>query len=164
MRPPGLWGQDGRALWPVLALAAGGMAASAAWSLWPSASGSLADPDPEQVALGRSVYADHCAACHGAELEGQPDWQTRNADGRMPAPPHDASGHTWHHAEEQLFWIVKRGIELYASPGYRSDMPAFAATLSDEEIWAVLAYIKSSWPERERAFHEQVSRNAREGE
>jgi hypothetical protein len=64
----------------------------------------------------------------------------------MPAPPHDDSGHTWHHPDEVLFGITKNGLVLpYAPPGYQSDMPAFAGTLSDEEIRAVLAYIASRW-------------------
>jgi mono/diheme cytochrome c family protein len=119
-----------------------------------SACGEVAAPDSRanprdaaQVALGAKVYAQHCAACHGAKLEGQPSWRSRPANGRMPAPPHDESGHTWHHTEEVLFGITKEGLVpgKYAPPGYTSDMPAYANVLSDAEIWAVLAYIKSHW-------------------
>lgn len=64
----------------------------------------------------------------------------------MPAPPHDESGHTWHHPDQLLFAIVKGGlVPPYAPAAYESDMPAFAGKLSDEQIWAVLAYIKSHW-------------------
>ena len=64
----------------------------------------------------------------------------------MPAPPHDESGHTWHHPDHVLFGITKRGlVPPYAPAGYKSDMPAFADQLSDDEIWAVLAYIKGHW-------------------
>lgn len=114
----------------------------------------LADPDDtRQVARGKTVYAQYCAACHGARLEGQPDWRKRLASGRMPAPPHDASGHTWHHPDGMLFGITRHGLVpgKYAPPGYQSDMPAFGNTLTDEDIWAVLAYIKSSWPQEIRA-------------
>jgi len=115
------------------------------------------DPDnPAQVALGREVYAARCAMCHGVNLEGEQNWMQRKPDGRLPAPPHDASGHTWHHPDAQLFAMVKNGLEPYAPPGYQSDMPAFGSTLSDDEIRAVLAFIKSSWPdeirERQQAF------------
>jgi len=107
-----------------------------------------ADPANEaQVALGAKVYAAQCAACHGGRLEGQPDWRRRKPNGRLPAPPHDASGHTWHHREELLFKITKYGlVPPYAPDGYQSDMPAFAGRLSDEEIYAALAYIMSRWP------------------
>ena len=50
--------------------------------------------DPAVVARGKTVYDQHCASCHGAKLEGQPDWRHRLPNGRMPAPPHDPSGHT----------------------------------------------------------------------
>ena len=46
--------------------------------------------------LGKTVYMGNCASCHGAVLEGQVNWQQRDSDGYMPAPPHDVSGHTWH--------------------------------------------------------------------
>jgi len=112
----------------------------------------------EQLAQGQQLYAETCASCHGANLEGQPDWRRRNENGRMPAPPHDATGHTWHHADRQLFTITKLGVGAIV-PGYESDMPAFEGILSDDEIAAVLAYIKSTWPERERGFQAEVTAN-----
>lgn len=122
------------------------------------------DPrDPKLVERGRPVYEVHCAACHGARLEGQPNWETRLPNGRMPAPPHDASGHTWHHPDAVLFGITKHGLVpgKYAPPGYQSDMPAFGGTLSDEEIAAVLAFIKSRWPPGIQRRQAEVDRNAR---
>ncbi|MBA4782137.1 MAG: cytochrome c [Rhizobiales bacterium] len=116
----------------------------------------------EQVALGQDLYAANCASCHGANLEGQPDWRRRNENGRMPAPPHDESGHTWHHADRPLFTITKLGLGAVV-PGYESDMPAFDGILSDAEIAAVLAYIKSTWPERERGFQAEVTVNDGDG-
>ena len=80
-------------------------------------------------------------------LEGQPNWRIRKPDGLLPAPPHDESGHTWHHADQQLFRLTKFGLAPPLAPeGYRSEMPAFGSILSDKQIWAVLAYIKSQWP------------------
>lgn len=105
------------------------------------------DRDEAALARGRALYDSHCAACHGVELEGQPDWRERRADGKLPAPPHDATGHTWHHPDDMLFAITKYGVAPFAPPGYASDMPGFAEKLSDDEIAAVLDYIKSRWPE-----------------
>jgi len=106
--------------------------------------GCEAKPD---LALGEKLYGQHCASCHGANLEGQPEWQKRLPNGRFPAPPHDASGHTWHHPGEVLFGITKHGlVPPYAPAGYESDMPPFGGKLSDQEIRAVLAYIQSRWP------------------
>lgn len=115
-----------------------------------------ANPDnAEQVALGQQVYASFCAGCHGANLEGQSDWQKRLPMGNFPAPPHDETGHTWHHADRWLFDIVKYGGRYQAPPRYRSAMPAYQETLSDAEIWAVLAFIKSHWPAAIRAQQEK---------
>lgn len=109
------------------------------------------DPaDQTLVIQGKAVYANNCASCHGAELQGQKNWRERLPNGRLPAPPHDETRHTWHHPDGMLFDIIKNGLipGKTAPPNYQSDMPAYAGVLSDEEITAVLAYIKSSWPPR----------------
>jgi mono/diheme cytochrome c family protein len=116
--------------------------------------------DPAAVTQGQGIYTDHCAACHGDRLQGQPDWQTRDADGYLPAPPHDPSGHTWHHPDQQLFDITKHGIEAIVGNGYRSRMMGYEGILTDSEITAVLAYIKSTWPARVIAVHDRINRDA----
>jgi len=112
-----------------------------------------------QLALGRAVYEKNCTSCHGVRLEGQPGWQRRLPSGRMPAPPHDASGHTWHHPDAMLFGITKHGPVpgKYASPGYQSDMPGFRQMLFDDEIWDVLAYVKSHWPAKIRQAQREIN-------
>lgn len=117
----------------------------------------------EIVNRGDKVYAQQCAACHAAKLEGQADWRQRLPNGRLPAPPHDESGHTWHHPDHVLFAITKNGmVPPYAPKDYESDMPAFGGKLSDGEIWAVLAYIKSHWRASEvLAARAEMTRNAR---
>lgn len=110
------------------------------------------------IAAGETLYAENCASCHGAELEGQPDWRRRLDTGRMPAPPHDETGHTWHHSDRNLFVVTKGGVGAVV-PGYESDMPAFEGVLTDDEIVDVLAYIKSTWPDRQREFQAEVSAN-----
>ena len=128
----------------VLAVLAGGILV---W--YPGRSGGTSDADasdPALVALGSGLYAEHCASCHGRDLEGEPEWRQRRDDGTLPAPPHDATGHTWHHSDELLFRWVKEGPAAIAGSDYPSTMPAYAGVLEDREIWAVLAYIKSRWP------------------
>ena len=116
----------------------------------------------QDVELGQRVYAQHCAACHGAKLEGQPQWQKKLPSGRFPAPPHDDSGHTWHHPDEALFAMTKHGlVPPHAPAGYESDMPAFGGVLSDDEIRAVLAYIRSQWSGEVRKLREEMLRNRR---
>jgi len=122
------------------------------------------DPkDQALVAEGKRVYDARCASCHGAHLVGQANWRQRLPTGRLPAPPHDPSGHTWHHPDALLFGIVKEGLVpgKYAPPRYESDMPAFGGLLSDEQIRAALAYIKSTWPEQQLAYQREMDRNSR---
>jgi mono/diheme cytochrome c family protein len=100
----------------------------------------------ELVALGKSAYKQHCASCHGGKLEGQPNWKRPLPTGGYPAPPHNQTGHTWHHPDQLLFKITKYGGQASAGKGFQSNMPACKEVLSDTEIWAVLTYIKSRWP------------------
>ena len=108
--------------------------------------------------MGERLYQENCASCHGANLEGQPDWRTRLPNGRVPAPPHDASGHTWHHPDRVLFDIVKRGPAAIVGTGYESDMPGYEGVLTDDEITSIIDYIKSTWPDKERAFQSERTR------
>jgi mono/diheme cytochrome c family protein len=93
-------------------------------------------------------------------LEGQPNWKEELPSGGRPAPPHDASGHTWHHPDALLFDIISRGAQAFAQPPQQYDMPAFGGILSDTEIWAVIAYLKSTWPPDIQAAQEQVNQQA----
>ncbi len=126
----------------------------------------LLKPDDRQlVARGRDVYAANCASCHGADLEGETaDWRTPGPDGSMPAPPHDETGHTWHHNDTLLFAITKYGVAAAANlDDYVSAMPVYDGILSDEEIVAVLSYIKSTWPDEIREGHDELNaRSAQE--
>lgn len=121
---------------------------------------SLRPDDLSTVDLGRRLYASHCASCHGADLEGQPAWRERRADGKLPAPPHDESGHTWHHPDSQLFELTKYGPTAIAKAkgtDYQSDMPGYDGVLTDAEIVAVLSYIKSRWPGDIRRRHDDMN-------
>ena len=120
--------------------------------------------DLKVVAAGERVYQAQCAVCHGLDLEGQANWRQRDDNGMLPAPPHDASGHTWHHADDLLFEITKYGAAVVINDaGYQSVMPIYDNVLSDEEIIAVLSYIKNSWPEKERSWQEEVNGTQSDG-
>lgn len=118
----------------------------------------------EDVAAGRSLYQEYCASCHGDRLQGEPNWQTRKPDGTMPAPPHDATGHTWHHGDKLLFNYTRLGGEAFMEQqgmtGFKSGMPAFGDSLTDDEIRDILAFIKRTWPRKIRDA--QAARSAAE--
>lgn len=114
---------------------------------WGADEPSRADASDRQlVRRGEVQYQLHCASCHGANLEGQPNWRERDENGLLPAPPHDVTGHTWHHTDALLFDVTKYGSTAVVGSDYKSNMPGFEDKMSDGEIWAVLAYIKSTWP------------------
>ncbi len=118
----------------------------------------LLPEDTAIVQMGADIYADNCASCHGANLEGQPNWRSPGSDGKMPAPPHDQSGHTWHHSDEVLFGVTKLGTAAYLNlEGFESVMPVFEGILSDEEIISVLSFIKAQWPAEIRQRHDQMN-------
>ena len=117
----------------------------------------------DDITAGRDLYRDFCAACHGVNLEGAPDWQTPGPDGQLPPPPHDETGHTWHHGDAFLFDYVKRGGQAVLDDlgvRFNSGMPPFDGVLEDAEIAAILAFIKSTWPPRARAY--QAARTEQE--
>ena len=97
----------------------------------------------QRVVIGEQVYATNCTVCHG-EIGSAPT---------LPgAPSHAEDGHTWHHADRNLFgWILDR-------PPLARVMPPFRGTLSDEEVFSVIAYMKSEWPADIQSRQNQLSR------
>ena len=113
--------------------------------------------DNSIIENGKQIYAKNCASCHGVNLEGQKNWMSRLPDGLMPAPPHDQTGHTWHHPDRYLFMVTKYGIEEFIGEKYPNNMPAYKDILSDKEIIAVLSYIKSTWPTKIKEIHNKIN-------
>ncbi len=148
----------------LLALILAACSGAAAPSSQKAAADSAATPtvplpalDAGQVELGQQVYTKNCAACHGPNGEGEPDWKIPKEDGTYPAPPHSVDGHTWHHGDDLLFQIIEGGGDSLDIPNFKSNMPAFGGILTDEEIVAVLAYLKSTWPEEQRRYQFEAS-------
>ena len=129
---------------------------------WIIAGSEPTKPNPDSARLverGKVIYAQQCASCHGANLEGQPNWREPLPNGRLPAPPHDATGHTWHHSDKELFDMVKTGIPEIV-PGYQTDMPKYEGILSSGDIWAVLSFIESTWPPVIRERQQRLNRRS----
>jgi len=107
--------------------------------------------DSKLVDEGYSIYIPVCSSCHGKRLEGQALWQVNDQFAGRRAPAHDATGHTWRHSDDDLFFMTKYGHFPSAPPHTVSWMPAFAGHLSDHDIVAVIAFIKADWPKGIRA-------------
>lgn len=97
-----------------------------------------------QVSDGARLFAEHCAACHGAKAEGKAaDWRQTLPDGSYPPPPLNGSAHAWHHTLSVLRRSVARGgIPLGGK------MPPFGDQLSPAQIDAVIAYFQSQWDDK----------------
>lgn len=115
--------------------------------------------DPGQVNSGRAIYEQHCASCHGASAEGAPNWQERDARGELPAPPHNAEGHTWRHSDADLYEMVSKGWRDPFNKTKRLTMPAFGEEMSPAQIRAVIGYLKTLWTPDQRQFQSEESRD-----
>ncbi len=129
----------------ITTVAAFALASAAAWGTI-ALLRHFAHPSPPSVDHGAAIYLKNCASCHGASLEGQPDWRHLNAAGRLPAPPLNGTGHAWRHSDAELFHLIKFSVLDQAGPGYQTDMPAWDGKLSDDDIRAVVVFVKSTWP------------------
>ena len=134
------------ALLALLLLVVGGGAGAAYWSVQDDAVIPGDASDLDQVAFGSRIYDRICANCHGAELDGQFGWEQPLKDGTRLAPAHSTEGKTWRRADETLFEVVTLGGETLKPDGTKSRMPGFGEKLTEDEIWAVIAFIKSTWP------------------
>ena len=112
----------------------------------------LPELDSQAVGRGQVLYEAHCAECHGANLEGDPNWQTQNDDGSFKPPPQDVNGHTWHHADQLLVDIVLNGSDFP-----QSRMPLFAGSLSEGDVIDILEFFKSTWGPTERDVNWQAT-------
>jgi len=142
-------------------------AAAGAWLMTRAGAGTGTAPQSVALAQGEELYQGYCASCHGANLEGQPDWRSPGPDGALPAPPHDDTGHTWHHPDSMLFDYTRLGGKAaLAAQGidFASGMPGFGDQLTDDQIRNILAYIKSTWPDRQRQIQAERSAAERQGD
>lgn len=137
---------------------AAGVAGAATGSAGSASGGGVVfEPTATPRPPGQANYVTHCASCHGVSGEGQANWFQPGPDGVLPAPPHDSSGHTWHHGDGYLFLVTKRGGSAFMMPGQASGMPGFDMEMTDGEIVEVLEYIKGFWGQDEREFQASAS-------
>lgn len=94
-----------------------------------------------QQAQGESLFADHCAVCHGDQGQGgSDDWRERLPDGSFPPPPLNGTAHTWHHPLPVLLRVI-----AYGGANLGGKMPAFDGILSESDSLAIVAWFQSLW-------------------
>ncbi|HEU5340888.1 cytochrome c [Edaphobacter sp.] len=86
----------------------------------------------ENFAAGKEAYGHYCVVCHG--LDGQ-STGVPFANQMSPPLPSLASAEVQSYTDGQLKWIIDNGI----SP---SGMPASKGTLSDDEIWSIVIFLR----------------------
>lgn len=109
-----------------------------------------------QVGLGHTLYDQHCAFCHGPDLAGKAGWDGEYPTGGRPPLPLDGSAPTWRLSDRDMFDVVKYGGQPFSPPSYRNAMPAFETELADADIWAILSFVKSRWPEDARTRQKEA--------
>lgn len=146
----------------IVAALGGGISATAAVRLAYKPALHFADAgDGALVTRGRLIYAQQCASCHGRYLQGQSLWRLADENTHHRAPAHDQSGHTWRHSDEELFHMVKFGRFTETPTDVVSWMPAYSSRLSDDDVLAVIAFIKARWPTGIRVLQAMLNPGSR---
>jgi len=141
-------GPKGRFLAAAVVIGAAITGGSLFWERYTNTTATAADHrNAAQVGLGHTLYDQHCAYCHGVDLAGQAGWDGDFPEGGRPALPLDGSAPIWRLTDHDLFDITKFGGQPFSPPSYRNEMPAYEGRLADADMWAILAYIKSRWPQ-----------------
>ena len=107
--------------------------------------------DPRLVVIGAGHYDFACRPCHGSPALDQP----RIARQMLPRPP-DLRQSVRRYDPEDLFYIVKHGIKL-------TGMPAWPALQRDDEVWAVVAFLRKL-PELDPPRYSELARGAHAGD
>jgi mono/diheme cytochrome c family protein len=87
---------------------------------------------PDSLADGKEAFSHYCVACHG--LDGQ-NTGVPFADKMPPPVPSLSSAEIQSYTDGQLKWVIDNGI-------WPSGMPGSKGTLSDEEIWSIVIYLR----------------------
>ena len=106
---------------------------------------------------GGALYGLYCASCHGSKGEGAPGWREPDARGELPPPPHDATGHTWRHADAVLYEMIAKGWRDPFNKTETLTMPAFEGKLTPQQIAGLIAYLKTLWTPDQRQFQADES-------
>jgi mono/diheme cytochrome c family protein len=86
----------------------------------------------ESIAIGRSLYTQNCAVCHGDDGRGDGPQASQ-----LPVMPADFRQHVPYHQDEFFFLVISNGLG--------DIMPAFGEQLTEEEIWHLVNFLKAEF-------------------
>lgn len=87
---------------------------------------------PETVSEGKEAFSHYCVACHG--MDGQ-NTGVPFVEHMSPPVPSLASAAVQGYTDGQLKWVIDNGL-------WPSGMPGSKGTLSDEEIWSIVVFLR----------------------
>lgn len=87
---------------------------------------------PEAIADGKEAFSHYCVACHG--MDGQ-NTGVPFLKHMSPPVPSLASRDVQGYTDGQLKWVIENGV-------WPSGMPGSKGTLSDEEMWSIVVFIR----------------------
>jgi cytochrome c553 len=100
--------------------------------------------DPDLVRLGAGHFEISCAFCHGS-----PHSKINPVTNKMLPPPPSLSTEMRPWTDGELFWIVRHGIKY-------TGMPGWVAPERDDEVWAVVAFLRAL-PTLDRARYRELA-------
>lgn len=109
----------------------------------PEPYGSMSDPrpdSPEVIARGRTVFEETCASCHGPRGLGNGEAGTE-----LSPPPSNLVALTampMMRSDPYLYWAIAEGGSAIGT-----SMPAFKDTLSADDIWSLVHFLRAGLPE-----------------
>lgn len=96
----------------------------------------------DQIERGHQLFRQNCAACHGANAQGAPNWSRPGPDDQYPPPPLNGTGHAWHHPKRALLSTIQNGTIRLGG-----NMPAWKEKLSIQDSEDIIAWLQSLWPD-----------------
>lgn len=122
------------------AIAGGPSSAAAPWTA-PGRAGRRPNPIPadvSSVAKGRAIFSGTCSPCHGAAGRGDGPTAAFLQRNGVPVHPSDLTDPAlWEQSDGAIYWKISEG---------RTPMPAFRESLSDEQLWELVLYVRTLAP------------------
>ena len=94
--------------------------------------------DAKSLAQGKQLYVAACLPCHGPAGKGDgPAAATLERNGVRVRPGNLSDPKLWEETDGALFWKLTEG---------KTPMPSWAETLSEEQRWLIVNYIRTLAP------------------